>query len=150
MEVLLYERVNDLRHNFFHLLNCLITTASELRELPKVPGSKVWTIGRVRNCLDAHLGKIVSDKDGVVDWSIVLQEISLARFEECSSFSDGISSLTPLKPQHRNPNPNPLATQLWGIDCLLLPHLSSSVTDSLPSLNLLCHSKTDARFMQAV
>ena len=31
---------------------------------------------------------------------------------------------------------------------LLLPHLSSSLTDSLPSLNLLCYSKTDARFMQ--
>ena len=31
---------------------------------------------------------------------------------------------------------------------LLLPHLSTSLTDSLPSLNLLCHSKTDARFMQ--
>ena len=31
---------------------------------------------------------------------------------------------------------------------LLLPHLSSSLTDSLASLNLLCHSKTDARFMQ--
>ena len=30
---------------------------------------------------------------------------------------------------------------------LLLPHLSSSLTDSLTSLNLLCHSKTDARFM---
>ena len=32
MEVLLCECVNDLRHNLFHLLNCLITTASELRE----------------------------------------------------------------------------------------------------------------------
>ena len=31
---------------------------------------------------------------------------------------------------------------------LLLLHLSSSLTDSLPSLNFLCHSKTDARFMQ--
>ena len=31
---------------------------------------------------------------------------------------------------------------------LLIPHLSSSLTDYLPSLNLLCHSKTDARFMQ--
>ena len=30
----------------------------------------------------------------------------------------------------------------------LLPHLSLSLTDSLPSLNLLCYSKTDARFMQ--
>ena len=42
---------------------------------------------------------------------------------------------------------------LWPINsgiltCLLLPHLSSSLTDSLPSLNLLCHSKTHARFMQ--
>ena len=31
---------------------------------------------------------------------------------------------------------------------LLLPHLSSSLTDCLPSLNLLCHSKTDVQFMQ--
>ena len=31
---------------------------------------------------------------------------------------------------------------------LLLPHFSSSLTDSLPFLNLLCHSKTDTRFMQ--
>ena len=30
----------------------------------------------------------------------------------------------------------------------LLPHLSSSLTDFLPSLNLFCHSKTDAQFMQ--
>ena len=42
---------------------------------------------------------------------------------------------------------------LWPINSgllisLLLPHLSSSLTDSLPSLNLLCHSKTDPRFMQ--
>ena len=42
---------------------------------------------------------------------------------------------------------------LWPINCgvltfLLLPHLSSSLTDSLTSLNLLCHSKTDAQFMQ--
>ena len=40
-----------------------------------------------------------------------------------------------------------LANQLW-CSSLLLPHLSSSLTDSLPSLNLLYHSKTDARFMQ--
>ena len=31
---------------------------------------------------------------------------------------------------------------------LLLPHLSSYLRDALPSLNLLCHSKTDARFIQ--
>ena len=83
MEVLLCERVNDFHYSLFHLLNCLITTASELREQPKVTGSKVWTIGRVRNCLDAHLGQIVYDKDGVVDWCIVLVEMPLTRFEEC-------------------------------------------------------------------
>ena len=32
IEVLLCERVSDLRHSLFHLLNGLITTASELRE----------------------------------------------------------------------------------------------------------------------
>ena len=32
IEVLLYEHVNDLRHSLFHLLNSLITTASEIRE----------------------------------------------------------------------------------------------------------------------
>ena len=62
--------------------------------------------------------------------------------------SDGISSWTPLKPQHSNPKPNPLANQLCCSDFLTPPHLSSSLTDSLPSLNLLCHSKADARFMQ--
>ena len=31
---------------------------------------------------------------------------------------------------------------------LLLPHSSSSLTDSLLSLNILCHPKTDARFRQ--
>ncbi len=83
MEVLLCGRVNDLRHRLFHLLNCLITTASELREELKATRSKVWTIGRLRNCLDTHLGQIVCDKYGVVDWCIVLVEMALTRFEEC-------------------------------------------------------------------
>ena len=60
----------------------------------------------------------------------------------------GISCWTPLKPQHSNLNPYPLANQLWSIDSLLLPHLSSSLTDSLPSFNLLCHLKINARSMQ--
>ena len=37
----------------------------------------------VRNCVDVHLGQIVCDKDGVVDWCIVLREMPLTRFEEC-------------------------------------------------------------------
>ena len=67
---------------FDDLLNCLITTASELREYQKVTGSKIWAIGRLRNCLDAHLGQIVCDKDGAVDWCIVLIEMPLTRFED--------------------------------------------------------------------
>ena len=60
------------------------------------------------------------------------------------------SSWTPLKPQHNNPksNPNPLASQLWCIG--YLTPSTPLIIDSLPSLNLLCHSNTDARFMQDV
>ena len=35
--------------------------------------------------------------------------------------SDGIYSWTPLKSQHSNPSPNPLANQLWCIDFLTPP-----------------------------
>ena len=83
MEVLLCERFNDLHHSLFYLLNCFIMTASELSELAKVTGINVWTIRRLRNCLDAHLDQIFCDKDGFVDWFIVLLEIPLTRFEEC-------------------------------------------------------------------
>ena len=53
--------------------------------LLKSPGlfSLFRPIGKMRNCLDAHLGQIVCDKDGVVDWFIVLVEMPLTRFEEC-------------------------------------------------------------------
>ena len=60
--------------------------------------------------------------------------------------SDGISSWTPLKPQHSNLSLLPINSGV--LTSLLLPHLPSSLTDSLASLNLLCHSKTDTRFMQ--
>ena len=33
----------------------------------------------------------------------------------------GISSWTPLKPQHSNPNPNRLANQLWSLEFLTRP-----------------------------
>ena len=93
MEVLLRERVNDLRHSLFHLLSCLITTASELREEPKVTGSKVWTIRRLRNCLDAHLGQIVCDKDGVVDWCIVPDLKSAGLFQR-NLFLNSLKTIT--------------------------------------------------------
>ena len=59
-----------------------------------------------------------------------------------------ISSWTPLKPQHSNPNPNSLANQLWCIDFLtpptplIIPHRLPAFLESLMPL------KTDARFMQ--
>ena len=62
--------------------------------------------------------------------------------------SDGISSWTPLKPQHGNPNPNLLAHQLWCIDFLtpptplIIPHWLPAFLESHMPL------KTDARFMQ--
>ena len=64
--------------------------------------------------------------------------------------SDRISSWTPLKPQYSY---LPLNLTLWPINTgvltsLLLPHLESSLTVSLPSFNLLCYSKNDAQFMQ--
>ncbi len=49
---------------------------------PELIGQTVRVI-MVRNCLDAHLGQIVCDKGGVVDWCIILLEIPLTRFEEC-------------------------------------------------------------------
>ena len=148
MDVLWCERVNDFRHSLFHLLNCLITTASELRQWPKVTGCKVWAIGRLRNCLDANLGQIIYDKDGVVDWCIVLVEMPLTRFEESGPLPKESLPELPL-----NLNIVTLTLTLWPIifgvlTSLLLPHPSSSLTYSLPSLNLLCHSKTDSRFIQ--
>ena len=58
--------------------------------------------------------------------------------------SDWISSWTPLKPQHSNPNPNPLANQLWCIDFLtpptplILPYRHPAFLESLMPLKNLC------------
>ena len=58
--------------------------------------------------------------------------------------SEGISSWTPLKPQHSNPNPNPLANQLWCIDSLspptplIIPHRLPAFLESLMPLKNWC------------
>ena len=88
----------------------------------------------MRNCLDAHLGQIVCDKDGVVDWCIVQEEMPLTQFEECWPL---LTESLPELPKSLNI----VTLTLWPINSgvltfLLLPHLSSSLTDSLASLNL--------------
>ena len=58
--------------------------------------------------------------------------------------SDGISSWTPLKLQHSNPNPNLLANQLWCIDyltpptSLIIPHRLLAFLESLMPLKNWC------------
>ena len=58
--------------------------------------------------------------------------------------SDGISSWTPLKSQHTNPNPNPLANQLWCIvfltppTPLIIPHRLPAFLESLMPLKNWC------------
>ena len=62
--------------------------------------------------------------------------------------SDGISCWTPLKPQHSNPNPNPLANQLWCIDFLtpptplIIPHRLPAFLESLMLLQNWCSIHT--------
>ena len=56
----------------------------------------------------------------------------------------GISSWTPLKPQHSNPKPNPLANQLWCIyflappTPLIIPHRLPAFLESLMPLKNWC------------
>ena len=58
--------------------------------------------------------------------------------------SQGISSWTPLKPKHSNPNPNPLSNQLWFIDFLtpppplIIPHRLPGFLESLMPLKNAC------------
>ena len=55
---------------------------------------------------------------------------------------------TPLKPQHSNPHPNPLANQLLSVD-FLTPPTPLIIPHRLPAfLESLMPHKTDARFMQ--
>ena len=114
-----------------YLLNSLKATASERRERPKVTGSKVSTIGTVRNCLDAHPCQIIWK-----GWSCGLVhcpgENATDPIWRVLASSDRIFSWTPLKPQHSNPNPNPLANQLWSID-LFTPPTPLNIPHRLPA-----------------
>ena len=139
--VLLCEHVNNLRHSLFHLLNCLKTTASEL-----------WNNHR-RQGLDYREGEQLS---WCPSWSNSLWQGWSCGLVQCPggnatdpiwrvlASSDGISSWTPLKPQHSNPNPNPLANRLWCIDfltpptTLIIPHRLPAFLESLMPLKNWC------------
>ena len=143
MEVLLCEHVNDLRHSLFHVLTRLITTASELgitksyreqvldyrggKELFRSPS---WSNSLWQRWSD---GLVYCPGGNATDsiWRVLAS-------------SDGISSWTPLKPQHSNSNPNPLANQLWCIDFLtpptplIIPHRLPAFLESLMLLKNWC------------
>ena len=74
----------------------------------------------------------------------------LTQFEECWPLP---TESLPELPENLNIVTLTLTLTVWPINSALLTsllsrHHSSSLTHSLPSLNILCHSKTDARFMQ--
>ena len=103
--------------------------------------------GRVRNCLDAHLGQIVCHKEccGLVHCP---GENATDPIWRLLASSLGISSWIPLKTQHSDPNPNikPLANQLWCIDFLtpptplIIPHRLPTCLESLMPLKNWCSS----------
>ena len=144
MKVLLCERVNDLRHSLFYLLNCLITTAFELREEAKthrVQGLDYMECEELSWC---------------PSWSNSLWQGWSCGLVYCPcgnapdpiwrvlAFSLWISCWTPLKPQHSNPNPKPLANQLWCSDFLtppspiIIPHRLPAFLESLMPLKNWC------------
>ena len=87
-------------------------------------------------------------KSSCVNMSIVLVEMPLTRFELGSPLPTEC-----LSEPHENLIIVTLTLIIWPINSgvltsLLLPHLLSSLIDSLPFLNLLCHSETDTRFLQ--
>ena len=97
-------------------------------------------MGKLMTCLDAQLGQIFCDKNGVVDWCIVLVEMPLTRFEECCSLTTESLCELPLKSQHSYP----LANQLWSIDFLtppthlIIPHRLPVFLESLMPLKNSC------------
>ena len=109
MEVLWCERVNDLRHSVWakaitknHREQGLdYRKAEELSWRPSCSNSlwQGWSCGLV-HCPCGNATDPI--------WRVLAS-------------SNGISSRTPLKPQHSNPNPNPLDNQLWSIDFLTPP-----------------------------
>ena len=121
MEVLLCERVNDLRYREQGLG---YRQGEELSWCPSWSNSLWlgWSCGLV-HCPGGNVTDLI--------WRVLAS-------------SDGIFSWTPLKPQQSNPDPNRLANQLWCIDFLsppiplILPHRLPAFLESLMPLKNWC------------
>ena len=143
MEVLLCKRVNDLLHNHFHLLNS--------------HNDSLWALGISKS----HREQILNYREGVElswrpPWSDSLRQGRSRGLVHCpggnatdpiwkvQAYSLGISSWTPLKPPHSNPNPNRLANLFWCTDfltpptTLIIPHRLPTFLESLMPLKNSC------------
>ena len=136
MEVLFSERVNDLRQSL---------------SSPQLPhNDRLWALGITKSHRDQGLDyREAEELSWYPSWSNSLWQGWSGGLVHCpggnatdpisrvlASFL-GISSWTPLRPQHSNPNPNPLANQLWSIDFLtpptplIIPHRLPAFLESL-------------------
>ena len=107
-------------------------TASKLRKYPKVTGSKGEELSWCPSWSNSQWQ----------GWSYELVHCPRGNATDpiwrVLASSNGISSWTPLKPQHSNPNP--LANQLWCIDFLtpptplIIPHRLPAFLESLMPL----------------
>ena len=115
MEVLLCECVSDLRQSNSHLLNCPITTITKSHREKGLNYMDSEELSWCPSCSNS-LWQGWSCRRVLCPGGNATEQIS-----RVLASSDGISSRTPLKPQHSNPNAKPLANQLWCIDFLTLP-----------------------------
>ena len=130
MEVFLYEHVNDLRHSLFHLLNNHLEQGLDYRKNEELSWCPSWSnsLWQGWSC-----GLVHCPAGNATDliWRVLPS-------------SQGISSWTPLKPQHSNPKPNPLANQLWCINfltpptLLIIPHRLPDFLESLMPIKNWC------------
>ena len=138
MKVHLCERVNGLHHSLFYLLNCLwalgISKSHREQGLDYRGGEEVSWCPSWSNSLwqGWNCGLVYCPAGNATDpiWRV--------------ASSQGISCWTPLKPQHSNPNPNPLANHLRCNDFLtpptlfIIPHRLRAFLESLMPLKNWC------------
>ena len=145
MEVLLCERVNDLRHSLF--ISSIVSwwQPLSLGNNQKSKGARSgfreaeelsWCPSCSNSLWQGWSCELVHCPGGNATHSI---------WRVLTSY-DGISSWTPLKPQRSNPNPNPLANQLWSIDfltpptLLIIPHRLPAFLESYATQKLMLDS----------